>query len=173
LGIRQSELRSQSQLPLEVFAALLTDLAQQRRVSLRGESGNEMVYPPGAAVDAPDPNAGRIAALAELYQRAALNPPALAEAVRVLQLSEKEARMYVTLLLRNKTFIKLGADEIFMHHLPLAALEQTIRKLKGQTLDVGRLKQITGLSRKFAIPLLEHLDRQRITRRDGATRIIL
>jgi selenocysteine-specific elongation factor len=60
-----------------------------------------------------------------------------------------------------------------MHHLPLAALEQTIRKLKGQTLDVGRLKQITGLSRKFAIPLLEHLDRQRITRRDGATRIIL
>jgi selenocysteine-specific elongation factor len=173
LGIRQSELRSQSQLPLEVFAALLTDLAQQRRVSLRGESGNEMVYPPGAAVDAPDPNAGRIAALAELYQRAALNPPALAEAIRVLQLSEKEARMYVTLLLRNKTFIKLGADEIFMHHLPLAALEQTIRKLKGQTLDVGRLKQITGLSRKFAIPLLEHLDRQRITRRDGATRIIL
>jgi selenocysteine-specific elongation factor len=53
------------------------------------------------------------------------------------------------------------------------AIEKTIRTLKGQTLDVGRLKQITGLSRKFAIPLLEHLDRQRITRREGATRIVL
>ena len=173
VGIRQSELRSQSHLPLEVFAALITELAQQGRLLLRGEPGSEMVYPPGAAVDAPDPNAGRIAALAELYRRAALNPPALAEAMRVLHLSEKDARAYLTVLLRNKTFVKLGAEDIFMHHQPLAALEQTIRKLKGQTLDVGRLKQMTGLSRKFAIPLLEHLDRQRITRRDGTTRIVL
>ena len=173
VGIRQSELRSQSHLPVEVFAALLTDLAQHKRTLLRGEPGNEMVYAPGADVDAPDPNGARIAALADLYRRAELSPPAFAEAMRALHLSEKEARAYITLLLRDKTLIKLATDDVFIHHLAVKGLEKTIRMLKGQTLDVGRLKQITGLSRKFAIPLLEHLDRQRITRREGATRIVL
>jgi hypothetical protein len=37
----------------------------------------------------------------------------------------------------------------------------------GQALDVARFKKITGLSRKYAIPLLEHLDRERITRKNG------
>jgi selenocysteine-specific elongation factor len=173
VGIRQSELRSQSHLPVEVFGALLTDLAQQRRILLRGEPGNEMVYPPGSEIDAPDPNAGRIAALGDLYRRAELSPPAFPEAMRELHFSEKDARAYVTLLLRDKTLIKLATDDLFIHHLAVEALEKTIRTLKGQTLDVGRLKQITGLSRKFAIPLLEHLDRQRITRREGATRVVL
>ena len=93
--------------------------------------------------------------------------------MRELHFSEKEARAYITLLLRDKTLIKLATDDVFIHHLAVKGLEKTIRMLKGQTLDVGRLKQITGLSRKFAIPLLEHLDRQRITRREGATRIVL
>jgi selenocysteine-specific elongation factor len=45
--------------------------------------------------------------------------------------------------------------------------------LHGQLLDVARFKQITGLSRKYAIPLLEYLDRERITRKDGDRRIVL
>ncbi len=93
--------------------------------------------------------------------------------MRALRLSEKDARAYITLLLRDKTLIKLATDDVFIHYLAIKGLEKTIRSLKGQTLDVGRLKQITGLSRKLAIPLLEHLDRQRITRREGATRILL
>ena len=173
VGLRQSELRSQSHLPVEVFAALLASLSQQRHILLRGEAGNEMVYPPGAGVDAPDPNAARIAAMADLYRRAQLSPPAFPEAIRQLHFTEKDARVYITRLLREKTLIKIAPDDLFIHHLAVEALEKAIRKLKGQPLDVARLKQITGLSRKFAIPLLEHLDRQRITRREGATRIVL
>jgi selenocysteine-specific elongation factor len=40
-------------------------------------------------------------------------------------------------------------------------------------MDVARFKQITGLSRKYAIPLLEHLDRERITCKQGETRLVL
>jgi selenocysteine-specific elongation factor len=40
-------------------------------------------------------------------------------------------------------------------------------------MDVARFKQLTGLSRKYAIPLLEYLDRQRITRIQGDQRLIL
>jgi selenocysteine-specific elongation factor len=40
-------------------------------------------------------------------------------------------------------------------------------------LDVARFKDLTGISRKYAIPLLEWLDRERITRRVGDARQIL
>ncbi len=48
-----------------------------------------------------------------------------------------------------------------------------MRELAGQTLDVASFKQMTGLSRKYAIPLLEYLDRQRVTRKDGDLRLVL
>ncbi len=169
-GLRQSELRSRSNLSAEVFAAVLETLLQQGHILQRGDAGQEMLYPAGAVVDAPDP---RAAALADLYKRAQLNPPTFAEALRELDLGEKDARAYITLLLRDKTLVKLTNDDLFMHRLPVESLEKMIRSLKGETLDVGRLKQITGLSRKYAIPLLEHLDRQRITRRQGTSRIVV
>ncbi|MBI4167225.1 MAG: SelB C-terminal domain-containing protein, partial [Acidobacteria bacterium] len=40
-------------------------------------------------------------------------------------------------------------------------------------IDVGVFKELTGLTRKYAIPLLEYLDRERVTRRVGDERIIL
>ena len=39
--------------------------------------------------------------------------------------------------------------------------------------DVGRFKSFTGLTRKHAIPLLEHLDHARVTRNAGGTRVVL
>jgi selenocysteine-specific elongation factor len=47
------------------------------------------------------------------------------------------------------------------------------QKAKSPNIDVGRFKELTGVSRKYAIPLLEYLDRERVTRRVGNERIIL
>jgi selenocysteine-specific elongation factor len=44
---------------------------------------------------------------------------------------------------------------------------------KGQKFGVAEFKEWTGVSRKHAIPLLEFLDRERVTRREGDSRIIL
>ena len=59
-----------------------------------------------------------------------------------------------------------------------AALQKLIddvraRKTVNPKLGVGEFKELTGLSRKFAVPLLEYLDSQRITRRMGDERVIL
>jgi selenocysteine-specific elongation factor len=43
----------------------------------------------------------------------------------------------------------------------------------GTRLDVAGFKELTGLSRKFVIPLLEYLDRERVTRRSGSDRLVL
>jgi selenocysteine-specific elongation factor len=67
----------------------------------------------------------------------------------------------------------MGADALYIHQSALAQLRAQISDLRGQTLDVTRFKQLTGLSRKYAIPLLEYLDRERVTRKDGDLRLIL
>jgi selenocysteine-specific elongation factor len=38
---------------------------------------------------------------------------------------------------------------------------------------VAAFKDLAGISRKYAIPLLEYLDRRRVTRREGDRRIVL
>ena len=43
----------------------------------------------------------------------------------------------------------------------------------GSHLDVAAFKDLTGLTRKFVIPLLEFLDRERVTRRAGSERLVL
>jgi selenocysteine-specific elongation factor len=47
------------------------------------------------------------------------------------------------------------------------------RKTKAPKIDVAAFKDMTGVSRKYAIPLLEYLDRERVTRRVGDERLIL
>jgi selenocysteine-specific elongation factor len=61
------------------------------------------------------------------------------------------------------------------HQNALADLKQKVSALKASTpkIDVARFKDLTGVSRKYAIPLLEYLDRERITRRVGDSREVL
>ena len=47
------------------------------------------------------------------------------------------------------------------------------QKKASPKMDVTRFKDLTGVSRKYAIPLLEYLDRERVTRRQGDERVIL
>ena len=82
-------------------------------------------------------------------------------------------RRLVTLLQRNKTLVRMGSDDLFIHAEALKQLAVQLAALRGSLIDVARFKQFTGLSRKYAIPLLEYLDRQRITRKEGDKRLIL
>ena len=82
-------------------------------------------------------------------------------------------RRLMTLLLRDKILVKISMDGLYIHQRALETLRDRIRVLRGQTLDVATFKQMTGLSRKYAIPLLEYLDRERVTRKNGDLRLVL
>ena len=82
-------------------------------------------------------------------------------------------RRLVTALQRDKTIIRMGSDDLFIHTAALSRLAAQLCPLRGSLMDVGRFKLLTGLSRKYAIPLLEYLDRERVTRRVGDAREIL
>ena len=79
------------------------------------------------------------------------------------------------LLLRNRRLIKV--DALLFHADALARLKDEIAALKtagpAARLDVAAFKDRYGVSRKYAIPLLEWLDRERVTRRVGESRVIL
>jgi len=47
------------------------------------------------------------------------------------------------------------------------------KKAKGERISVPVFKELAGITRKYAIPLLEYLDRERVTRRAGDERVIL
>ena len=67
------------------------------------------------------------------------------------------------------------ADDVFVDAAAIGALIGSVRRLKqaNPRLGVREFKELTGLSRKFAMPLLEYLDGQRVTRRQGEDRVIL
>jgi selenocysteine-specific elongation factor len=84
-------------------------------------------------------------------------------------LVERVARV----LADERLLLRVGGT--LVHHEHLDALKQEVRARwpPGSHLDVGAFKELTGLTRKFVIPLLEFLDRERVTRRSGNDRLVL
>jgi len=116
--------------------------------------------------------------LADIYARAALQPISLDEAVAQAALQcgidAARAQRFAQMLVTSGELIKI-ADLIF-HRSAIDGLREILQRHKaehGAKLDVGVFKDLTGVSRKYAIPLLEYLDRQRVTRRVGDAREIL
>ncbi|HLP99826.1 MAG TPA: SelB C-terminal domain-containing protein, partial [Candidatus Limnocylindria bacterium] len=67
-------------------------------------------------------------------------------------------------------------EGLVFHRAALDALRGMLegyKKAKGSRLPIGTFKDLTGVTRKYAIPLLEYLDRERVTRRVGDERAIL
>jgi selenocysteine-specific elongation factor len=82
----------------------------------------------------------------------------------------------VKLLVRQKVLVKL--DAIYFHHQALDRLKRDMAALKSAgegdaRIDVATFKDRYGVSRKYAIPLLEFLDKERVTRRVGDARLLI
>jgi selenocysteine-specific elongation factor len=166
---KSSELRSQTALSPDVFDLVLNVLLREHKVQFRDET----VAIFNAAGQSSDAEIGRLAAVAQAYEAAGLAAPSVVELGQRLAFKEADMRRLVTLLQRNKTLVRMGSDNLFIHSDALKQLTAQLAALRGSPMDVARFKQLTGLSRKYAIPLLEYLDRQRITRIQGDQRLVL
>jgi selenocysteine-specific elongation factor len=96
------------------------------------------------------------------------------EVLAKVPVDQVRAQKLVTLLLRDRVLIKL-ADDLVFHRNALESLRQVMaaQKAKSPRIDVPTFKDLIGVTRKYAIPLLEYLDQQRVTRRVGDERVIL
>jgi selenocysteine-specific elongation factor len=153
----------------EVFDIVLESLVRERKLRMQ----DERILLPGAESHLPDEDLKLQSAIASIYEAAGLAAPASSEVAAGLGLKEVDMRRLMTHLLRDKTLVKMGTGELYVHNRALEELRIRIREFRGHKIDVARFKEITGLSRKYAIPLLEYLDRQRITYRDNDQRVVL
>jgi selenocysteine-specific elongation factor len=168
-GLKRSELKSQTGLSAAIFDFLIETLAREQKIRLL----DERIYPAGSQSQGDDPDLKQRSAIAAIYEAAGLAAPSSSEVAVKLGLTEREMRTLMTRLLRDRILVKMGTDTLYIHNGALERLRSRIRELRGQALDVTGFKQLTGLSRKYAIPLLEYLDRERLTRKNGDRRLVL
>ena len=169
-GIGKEELRERVQAPDEVFAAALEMLVRENKLKVAGE----VVHLPGRGVVMKDEEAESKKIIENAFASAGLKVPALKDVLAGLRVDKARAQKIVTLLLRDKVLVKISDDLVF-HRDALADLRRRMatEKAKSAKIDVARFKDLTGVSRKYAIPLLEYLDREHVTRRVGDVRVIL
>jgi selenocysteine-specific elongation factor len=111
------------------------------------------------------------------FRDAALRPPDVATLTAETGLSGDAVERALTLLQRQKVLIRV--DALWFHATALDDLKRRVRSAKEAsadapvTVDVAWFKNRFDVSRKFAIPLLEYLDRERVTRRIGNARVVL
>jgi selenocysteine-specific elongation factor len=169
-GISREELRGKLGVGTEVLNAAIDRLVEEGRM----EASGEQVRLPGRSVVMKVEEAESKAVIENAFALAGLKAPGLKEVLAGLKIDQARAQKIVTLLLRDKVLIKVS-DELVFHRDALADLRKRMiaEKFKSAKIDVAQFKELTGVTRKYAIPLLEYLDRERVTRRVGNERVIL
>jgi selenocysteine-specific elongation factor len=170
-GMSKEELRGQfSECAPEVFEAVFNEALQAKKIELAGE----LVRLAGRGVVMKDEEAESKKIIESAFANAGLKVPALKDVLAGLKVDKARAQKIVTLLLRDKVLVKISDDLVF-HRDALMDLRKrmAVEKAKSLKLDVARFKDLTGVTRKYAIPLLEYLDREHVTRRVGDERVIL
>jgi selenocysteine-specific elongation factor len=116
-------------------------------------------------------------AILDAFRSGGLKPPDGAALQAAVKAPPPVIEKVVALLLREKLLTRL--DTVVFHTEALQRLKREVTALKGSvpgrqaTVDVAAFKDRYGISRKYAIPLLEFLDRERVTRRTGDVRLVL
>jgi selenocysteine-specific elongation factor len=153
-----------------LFNTLLQSLVAEGKVLLEGET----VRRAGRGIELSPEESAAKEQISRAFEKAGLAVPSAAEVLGALPIDRARAEKILRILLKEKVLVKLTEDLIF-HRLALERLRELIaqRKQQSNRLNVAVFKELTGLTRKYAIPLLEYLDRERITRREGDERVIL
>jgi selenocysteine-specific elongation factor len=169
-GISRQELHDIVASPPDVFSSVIDSLVREKKLDVSGET----VRLAGRGVVMKDEEAESKKAIEAAFSSAGLAVPALNQVLAGLKIDKARAQKIVTLLLRDKVLIKVSDDLVF-HRAALDQLRAQLAnyKQKSPRIDVTKFKELTGVSRKYAIPLLEYLDRERVTRRVGDYREIL
>ena len=166
-GVSRAELRSRV-LPDAPPFIMEELLAASDQLTVEGE----VVRLRGREVTLKDDERLAREAIERIFEQAGLATPPLNEALRQSGVEPARARTLFSMLLRERKLIRVGEDLVF-HHSAIDGLRALLAARKGERLTVPLFKDLTGVSRKYAIPLLELLDRERVTRRDGADRVVL
>ena len=171
-GMPREELRERlfAEAPAAVFEHVLTQLAASGQIVAR-----DRIALRGHSLALTDEEARTRDALVRILDEGGLAPPDGAELAARIGAKKDVVDRIANLLVRQKVLVRVG--DLLFHERALRRLKEEVRSLKSQqvtdTIDVPTFKDRYHVTRKYAIPLLEFLDRERVTRRVGDSRLIL
>ncbi len=172
-GIAKEELRSQLLRPVvdqKVLHALLASLSKKGLIEQAGAE----VKLTGHTVTLQVNEQEMEQKISELYRQAGLTPPILKEVLAAFaEFPEKQIRQVIDLLLNKRTLIKI--NETLCFYAPVVEeLQEKVTAFirKEGEIDAQRFKDLTGLTRKFSIPLLEYFDKIKLTIRIDDKRVL-
>ena len=156
------------ELPEATGEAWLATLAAAKRLVVTGDQAG----PPGAAASAVADEAGGFAKrIEEAWRAAGFEAPGNLDLAKALGTKPQVVVGLVQHLLKSGALVRLS-PEVLVHAETLAGVETKVAAQRGRTMSVADFRDLLGLSRKYLIPLLEHLDRKRVTRRVGDARVV-
>jgi selenocysteine-specific elongation factor len=172
-GIAKEELRSrlsQDGLEPKLFNMLLASLSKEGTIVLEGAtirlSGHQVALKE-------DEQAAR-REMAELFTKAALSPPTKKEIIAGLSRYSKTLTLQVLdLMARDQEIVRVSED-LYFDQQALTDLQERLTQLltKEGEVDAQGFKNLTGISRKYSIPLLEYFDKMKLTIRVGDKRVL-
>jgi selenocysteine-specific elongation factor len=112
------------------------------------------------------------AAIEIAFARAGLVAPAVIDVLKDSGVEPARARSILQILLREGKLLRIS-DDLVLDAAALVQLRGSLALKRGAKFSVPAFKEWTGVSRKYAIPLLEYLDREHVTRREGDERTII
>ena len=169
-GMSREELRTRlHDLPERVFVFLLNDLQTAGVVAAE----KDKVWLASHAVRPSEAQQGLLQKIEAEFRAAGGSPPSPEEVFRKFGLDEKADRKLLQLLLDEKKLVRVK-DGLLFHAEPLRMAQERLvaflREKKAVT--PGDFKGLVGVTRKYAIPLLEYFDGQRVTIRQGEQRVL-
>ncbi len=153
-----------------LFQAVLDKLSAEKKIAI----SHDVIHEFGRKVTLKGDEERMRTQLAHRFRSLGLQPPSSLEVIDSLKLDRNMARKIIQLMLNENELVKIS-EEMLVERAAIDKLIADVKALKTKNpkFGVGEFKDLTGVSRKHAIPLLEYLDRQRVTRRVGDERMIL
>jgi selenocysteine-specific elongation factor len=172
-AISKEDLRTRcaSALHPEIFRAALEDAVLAGKLALAGD----VVKRAGRSINLQPGEARAKEQIEREFARGGLAAPGIEAVLTTLSMEMSQAQKIFQLLLRERVLLKISSD-VVLHHQAVdraRALLAEYKRTHGDRLAVADFKELAGVSRKYAIPLLEYFDRAGVTRRVGDYRVIL
>jgi selenocysteine-specific elongation factor len=160
----------------ELFSGVLARLEADGKVV----SEKDIVRSSAHSVGLSDKDLELSKRIEQIYLAAGVEAPSLDDAMtkaNVAAPQRAQARKLLQLLLDDRKLVRIQGD-MFMHSQTIQDLKTKLHTYGSQheperLIDVPAFKDLAGVSRKYAIPLLEYFDREQVTRRAGDKRLIL
>ena len=171
-GLAREEIRSRLRPPVDqkLFQYLMSNLGKNDRIIQEGAEVRLSSHEVTLQLDEQEMQEK----IGMLYENAGLRPPNLKDVLASFaEFPEKQIRQVIDLLLQKGTLVKIN-EALFFHARELNCLAADLQDYLGrhEEIDAPGFKDLTGLTRKFSIPLLEYFDKIKLTIRVGDKRIL-